>query len=1410
MSEKRIIGRAIQKHDIEENWLKATGFTPMQGEIIIYDIDENYNYERFKIGDGESNVNDLPFASISKLSELKNDVSYLATNYDTIINSQEEFDEMIADPTWLGAKNILLNCNVSFGQDPVNSSSPFNIPANICLINGNGHTIHGDNWSIIGNNQVIFKNVHLAWDKCSMENIYGFYNCKIDPAFVYNDGEGLVEMPPTIQCTNVISLTYTGDSSSVLATFSNCENIWLTTEQAAKFDTTNIGEAELHIVDEIPSYVYISRLSDLENNLGYAKLSDIPASSGEGEKSLELGALGVSAEGDYSVATGYAHTINGVQYPTTAKGTGSTAMGKGNTTYGKQSVAFGCYSTTGDKNGTAWDAEGEPFAGTDTPGEDLGKNSIAAGYNNSAWGESTVAMGSSNTAKGKSSTTIGNTNIAYGYGNVALGVKNTVGSEAPKENDASKFYYGHGGSGAQNTQSNSAVGIGRENEVTDTQSVGIGTSNKLYSKNVLALGTSNTINTNGDNSVAIGKNNEITNTNSVSLGYNNTIDKTNAIAIGSNQIVGKNNQIVIGNGGIEEEKADIILNGTNGNLLSLSETDGAYTFDTVYHDFTYPITDCRYHNYNSTARGPVFIADMNRKNEIPHLVKGQKITITINGIDYNSTINEVWGIYSPGSFTQADIFGNSKSLIRGAAFRIHESTANGPIYQALNALGNIDSLIDNIVLKIEDSSLNLASISADEKAKTINAITLGKNPIINSSTLFAIGNAVNSSATGKHNAFEVKNNGDVIIEGDILNSDGTTKINIPSNMSDLNQDLTSMKIGTPTISSNGNTLLLESGETNNPAVINISKQGVYMSSLRESPESNTLYYFDLLDYCMNTDGSFDENSATYDYSIFTMPDGTIMYSVAVFFKTAVPHFLRNGDIVHVAFYDPSISDIIEYDAPIRIYGGTSTYISIGVPTLEYATMLGGYPQLGGGKTPSEVDLRISVYNVNGFVHGFNNPVPAPYQAIFGSNAKYNPNANFVVGNGDPTAPKNTLEILYSGQTIVNGTLTVNGHIDGNILTPTENNHIANKKYVDETVAKKVANVVDSAPETLNTLNELSKALGNDENFATTVATQIGNLESEIDDLGTEIDNVSNSIPTKLSELSNDKLYQTSAEVNNKIKTTTKSASTISIDHSAGRLDPITTTKIRSAASCKSFMLSPESITIEYSNDGGVTWLDYGATDADKLQLFNLQHSSTTQFYLGKKNGSDFTTDDMLRVTISNVTDRYVTFDQIYHWVSYNAHNLVFDLDYSTNGDPSTFINRVSNKELRGWSGPNITSFSKIAAFGTNSNNNAHTIRLTYKMLALNIATSTGPCASSIYNIQLFGLDVYRTANDTIVGNVLTYNEPYKIIDSEHIRLPGNIDCKGLSINGADLSTIYATKAEVEALVAKIEELMASI
>lgn len=55
---------------------------------------------------------------------------------------------------------------------------------------------------------------------------------------------------------------------------------------------------------------------------------------------------------------------------------------------------------------------------------------------------------------------------------------------------------------------------------------------------------------------------------------------------------------------------------------------------------------------------------------------------------------------------------------------------------------------------------------------------------------------------------------------------------------------------------------------------------------------------------------------------------------------------------------------------------------------------------------------------------------------------------------------------------------------------------SNEQYTD----RKIADLIATAPETLDTLNELATALGNDENFSTTVFTRLGELTTEIENV----------------------------------------------------------------------------------------------------------------------------------------------------------------------------------------------------------------------------------------------------------------------------------------------------------------------
>ena len=59
------------RHDTEDNW-GISKYKPLAGELIVYDVDDTHPYERFKIGDGITDVYDLPFAAASyaELQEL--------------------------------------------------------------------------------------------------------------------------------------------------------------------------------------------------------------------------------------------------------------------------------------------------------------------------------------------------------------------------------------------------------------------------------------------------------------------------------------------------------------------------------------------------------------------------------------------------------------------------------------------------------------------------------------------------------------------------------------------------------------------------------------------------------------------------------------------------------------------------------------------------------------------------------------------------------------------------------------------------------------------------------------------------------------------------------------------------------------------------------------------------------------------------------------------------------------------------------------------------------------------------------------------------------------------------------------------------------------------------------------------
>ena len=116
--------------------------------------------------------------------------------------------------------------------------------------------------------------------------------------------------------------------------------------------------------------------------------------------------------------------------------------------------------------------------------------------------------------------------------------------------------------------------------------------------------------------------------------------------------------------------------------------------------------------------------------------------------------------------------------------------------------------------------------------------------------------------------------------------------------------------------------------------------------------------------------------------------------------------------------------------------------------------------------------------------------------------------------------------------IGNTTATPNPQPDWKQTDTSKADYIKNKPIIDQTyspesanaqsgkaVAEGIAAMVNSAPETLDTLNELAEALGNDPNFATTVATQIGKKVDKVDGKGLSTNDFTNEEKEKLANLS---------------------------------------------------------------------------------------------------------------------------------------------------------------------------------------------------------------------------------------------------------------------------------------------------
>lgn len=231
---------------------------------------------------------------------------------------------------------------------------------------------------------------------------------------------------------------------------------------------------------------------------------------------------------------------------------------------------------------------------------------------------------------------------------------------------------------------------------------------------------------------------------------------------------------------------------------------------------------------------------------------------------------------------------------------------------------------------------------------------------------------------------------------------------------------------------------------------------------------------------------------------------------------------------------------------------------------------------------------------------------------------------------------------------------------------------------------------------------------------------------------------------------------------------------------SGNSGPIEAAHIDVLRANRLAFLPANGVTVEYSTDGGATWVDYGATDAQKAGLFTMKLASGgAAFYTGKHTATaDCTAKDQLRITVTPV-DRYCSVNMLYMWVTVSGTTATVDIARSTIGAKTTFTNVRTDVPISGWSGPNEIRFSQ-GTFGGSEGQlyNAYSYRFTLK----NTADQEG-------NVGIFDLRMYGPSAWGIPNNMVMNDHMYTWDNDKNVSFPAKVTATSFNGNASSATKL---------------------
>lgn len=217
-------------------------------------------------------------------------------------------------------------------------------------------------------------------------------------------------------------------------------------------------------------------------------------------------------------------------------------------------------------------------------------------------------------------------------------------------------------------------------------------------------------------------------------------------------------------------------------------------------------------------------------------------------------------------------------------------------------------------------------------------------------------------------------------------------------------------------------------------------------------------------------------------------------------------------------------------------------------------------------------------------------------------------------------------------------------------------------------------------------------------------------------------------------------------------------------------------------------LKAAGLTIEYSTDGGTTWLDYEASDTAKRGIFGAGQN----FYLGKATAkADNTINNQLKITIAtSAAGIYTVLNKIAIYMSTQGNTVQVKIEKALESTPTTFVTHLDWTSISGWSGWNILNFSGITTYGNTASTQYGRIVLTFKQTAINSNYSSA-CISRILGFGGMGW--------TVPSNLAKNSHLYSYDNSQNATFPAQITATQFNgpLNGnATSATTFSSNATV--------------